>query len=296
VLWAHGLYREGTAMCDHYRDHLSALPRPPGIPYTSGSNSYEDQCVGRSARPQLDVYKIPLAAAAQVSSPDTWGPSFFPSSAVGVMLDGLAHYPALDASGLTVWDSCESSLCNAHVGMGFDLHHHGNPGPSEECFYDNSSSSVFYGDGDGNDPHAYPVGLGADGYFMYGQYAEHAAAEPALDVCGGHSHAVNGSNAFDPNEYHYHAYTTKGSDGMYSFWQGPSNCWKGDVDAIDNFYEEPSTFKLNYDSSKTCSVTGRSDYEQIRACSDSKDTMYYEGSGVVQPCNWFGSPDDDDLA
>ena len=101
-------------MCDHYRDHLSALPRPPGIPYTSGSNSYEDQCVGRSARPQLDVYKIPLAAAAQVSSPDTWGPSFFPSSAVGVMLDGLAHYPALDASGLTVWDSCESSLCNAH--------------------------------------------------------------------------------------------------------------------------------------------------------------------------------------
>ena len=89
----------------------------------------------------------------------------------------------------------------------------------------NSSSSVFYADGDGNDPHAYPVGLGADGYFMYGQYAEHAAAEPALDVCGGHSHAVNGSNAFDPNEYHYHAYTTKGSDGMYSFWQGPSNCW-----------------------------------------------------------------------
>ena len=43
-------------MCDHYRDHLSALPRPPGIPYTSGSNSYEDQCVGRSARPQLDEF------------------------------------------------------------------------------------------------------------------------------------------------------------------------------------------------------------------------------------------------
>ena len=48
-----------------------------------------------------------------------------PRPTVAVMLDGLAHYPALDASGVTVWDACESSLCNAHVGMGMDLHHHG---------------------------------------------------------------------------------------------------------------------------------------------------------------------------
>ena len=44
-----------------------------------------------------------------------------------------------------MWDSCESTLCNAHVGMGFDLHHHGNPGPSEQCMYDNATGSIFYG-------------------------------------------------------------------------------------------------------------------------------------------------------
>ena len=36
---------------------------------------------------------------------------------------------------MTVWDACESSLCNTHVGMGFDLHYHGDPGPSDECLY-----------------------------------------------------------------------------------------------------------------------------------------------------------------
>ena len=146
-------------MCDKYRDHLQAVPRPPGIDYkqtsnhqantkeyeqtkddeiktksssssssssnnnnsegssSSGSSSssnsssskdkiknandggkaaflggggYDEQCVGRSARPQLDVYKIPLAAAAAVATPETWGPDFFPASAVGAMFDGVS--------------------------------------------------------------------------------------------------------------------------------------------------------------------------------------------------------------
>jgi len=67
--------------------------------------------------PRITVQpQVPLEPAALVTSPELWSTTYFPSSAVGVMLNGLPHYPALDASGLTVWDSCESSLCNTHVG------------------------------------------------------------------------------------------------------------------------------------------------------------------------------------
>ena len=55
-----------------------------------GGGGYDEQCVGRSARPQLDVYKIPPAAAAAVATPETWGPDFFPASAVGAMFDGVS--------------------------------------------------------------------------------------------------------------------------------------------------------------------------------------------------------------
>ena len=44
-------------------------------------------------------------------------------------------------------------------------------------------------------------------------------------------------------------------------------------------------YKLNYDSSKECSIKKRSDYSQLQACSDSKATMYY--SKDIQPCQWF---------
>lgn len=118
---------------------------------------------------------------------------------------------------------------------------------------------------------------------MYGQYESVGDMSPSLDACGGHSHSVD--NSLDPNTYHYHPYTTK-TGSQYEFWMGPSQCWKGDVTEIDNFYEDEATFKLNYDSSKTCSVTSRSDYSQIQACTDSKDYMYYPGN-TVQPCNWF---------
>ena len=300
VLWSHGLYAAGTPACAGYRDHLADVPRPPGVDYdAAGGGGYEAQCVARSARPQLHVYKVPLSPVPLVEDPEEWSTTFFPSSGVGAMLDGLPHYPALDASGLTVWDSCESSLCNTHVGMGFDLHHHGNPGPDPSCFY-GAGAAPFYaagGNTSDDDPHGSPVGLGADGYYMYAAYASAADADPPLDSCGGHSHALGtaagsgggNASAWDPNAYHYHPFTTVGTSGVYKFWQGPAACWKGDVAQIPNFYEDESVFKLNYDSSKQCSIAGRSDYDQLRLCDDSSQAkaLYYPGYGIPQPCNWF---------
>jgi len=357
VLWTHGLYANGTAQCTHYKEHLADVPRPPGIDISGSSSSgYEGQCVGRSARPQLQVFKIPITAAKEVENPMQWSSSYWPASAVGVMLSGLPLYPALDASQMTVWDACESSLCNAHVGMGFDLHHHGDPGPSDECLY-SSGKSPFYTDS--GDPHGFPTGFSADGYFQYARYLNITSSDPALDSCGGHSHTVD--NGFDPNLYHYHSFTTESAlqiheraerieaalaDGtctnqcddtgecsggakcselvkeysctdyygpgkiyagwcdkecgygscsgggggsgstQYNFWQGPSFCWKGDVTTVTNFYEDASQYKLNYDNSKQCKISDRNDYQQLRACKDSKSSMYYAGKSI-QPCNWF---------
>lgn len=160
----------------------------------------------------------------------------------------------------------------------------GNPGPSEQCFYANASTPFY---NSSNDPHAFPIGFGSDGYFTYAQYidGDHGGlGDPEIDTCGGHSHTVD--NNLDTNSYHYHSYTTVTSAGEYQFWSGPSKCWKGDVDTIPNFYEDSSVFKLNYDSSTDCSIKQRTDYQQLQACSDSSSKMYYPGR-AVQPCNWF---------
>jgi hypothetical protein len=280
VMWTHGLYKSGTTACTNYKTHLTDVPRPPGVAYKQNGNDYQDQCVGRSAKPQLQVFKIPLTPAAWMEDPPLWGDDFFPASTVGMILDGLPLYPAIDNSYLTVWDACESSMCNAHVGMGFDLHHHGNP-MAETCFYKNGSSP-WYDDGE---PHGMPIGMSSDGYMIYGQYQSHTQLLPALDDCGGHNHTV--SNEWDSQEYHYHAYTNKGTqDDMYYFFQGPSGCWRGDVSELENFYEEGTDYKVNYDSSKDCGITKRNDYQQLRLCSGSEDGMFYPGT-ETQPCNWF---------
>jgi len=56
--------------------------------------------------------------------------------------------------------------------MGFDLHHHGNPGPDPSCFYA-SAALPFYAGGNASDPHGSPIGIGADGYFMYAERTYH---------------------------------------------------------------------------------------------------------------------------
>ena len=70
------------AACDasrqRYGDHLGAIPRPPGIGYGQGDD-YKDQCVARgSSRPQLQVYKVPLAAAEPLANPATWNSDYWP--------------------------------------------------------------------------------------------------------------------------------------------------------------------------------------------------------------------------
>jgi len=40
---------------------------------------------------------------------------------------------------------------------------------------------------------------------------------------------------------------------------------------------------------RRASITGRSDYDQLKLCDDASQAaaLYYPGRGAVEPCNWF---------
>ena len=102
------------------------------------------------------------------------------------------------------WLVCELDGCNAHVGMGFDYHYHGDP---FECMYSNIDYSF---------PASHPplIAIGMDGLKVYGRHLSVAAEGYSipLDICGGHSHGSYG--------YHYHSQVlrfnvTKNGNGLY---------------------------------------------------------------------------------
>jgi hypothetical protein len=111
------------------------------------------------------------------------------SGASGMASDGVPIYPYQNDQGVSAWDSCELDYCNAHAGKGVDYHYHGDPF-GDRCMYNINEYT-------GNHPPK--VGMGADGYPVYGRYtaAGQLGLSVDLDGCNAHSHS--------PYGYHYHA-------------------------------------------------------------------------------------------
>ncbi len=91
------------------------------------------------------------------------------------------------------------------------------------------------------------VGFSYDGFYIYGRYLSSDAPgfqNPSLDICGGHEHAVAGTDEYgnDLTRYHYHTqvfddycstssglnYYKCNADVLYAAsTTGPYQCWRG---------------------------------------------------------------------
>lgn len=177
----------------------------------------------------MQIYKFPL-------DPPTLSSYTFASDttnnlagASGMAKNGVPIYPYNNDQGQSVWQNCEADYCNAHAGKGEDYHYHGDPFGSK-CIYDEDDYS-----GD----HPPKIGMGADGYPIYGRHIEDDmdGASTNLDSCNGHSHGDYG--------YHYHASqntvskTLVGEKSASEFTEyrvGPTVCWGGRIGDIPNFW------------------------------------------------------------
>ena len=109
------------------------------------------------------------------------------------------------------------------------------------------------------------IGYGLDGVPIFGRHLSSSApgASVALDDCGGHVHSGIGDAYITDGSYHYHAFVSNISSLNYApyvysaYLHGPFMCWKGNINAIPNFFES------------NANPTGRTDYTsgQIKPCS-----------------------------
>ena len=163
----------------------------------------------------------------------------------------------LARSGGLTFPSCETDMCNAHAGQGFDYHYHGDPyGP--QCLYSCANYSTLQS-------HPPLIGYGLDGVPIFGRYLDAGApgGSLALDDCGGHVHTGIGDAYLADGVYHYHAFVSNITSMNYAayayvaYLYGPHMCWKGDITTIPHFFEA------------NANPTARSDYTsgQIKPCS-----------------------------
>lgn len=255
---------------------LDDIPRPPGE-----GGDYASNCVVRTAGDQFQIYKFPLTAA-------TGSKTYFASATTnslagcsGMAKNGVPIYPFNNDTGDSVWKNCEADYCNAHAGKGEDYHYHGDP----------YGSKCIYKDSDYSGDHPPKIGMGMDGYTIYGRHIRSGMEGSTVDLddCNGHTHGSYG--------YHYHADQRQvtaqlvgtNSDTTYTEYHvGPSICWGGNINNISNFWDpnvvkSDGTQQVNYDMSKSnpkyC-PRGRSDYEQLRPCCGSTE-YYVEDCGAI---------------
>jgi hypothetical protein len=269
---------------------LGSILKPPGGGSCANGASpcgYADQCVTRDYTSAFAVYKIPLtptllstasgtvnnvgftftnpqltsntgtADAANLLSLN--GLTSMPTSGpVAISVSGQNMFPDFNNNGGITYPSCETDMCNAHAGQGFDYHYHGDPfGP--QCLYSCANYSSLAA-------HPPLIGYGLDGVPIFGRHLSASApgASVALDDCGGHNHTGMSDTYIADGTYHYHAFVSTISSMNYAPYSynaplyGPFMCWKGSVasSAIPNFFEAGAN------------PTGRTDYAsgQIKPC------------------------------
>ena len=200
----------------------------------------------------------------------TAGTKYYPGIPIygplSIAVTGQVIYPIYDDKGYTSQEMCEVDTCNAHAGIGYDYHYHGDP-------YHHTPGVCMYSPKDYTDPvygHPPLIGYGLDGYKVYGRHLNETniGYTTALDDCGGHSH---GTGVYAT--YHYHSQVVqlsalassilagKASTGTsyYAPVGGVYKCWRGDIGTSRLFGAQGNSIP-RFDN--------RPDFEDIKPCSN----------------------------
>jgi propanediol utilization protein len=235
---------------------LVDVARPPG----DGTGAYQNSTITRTAVIEYKVVLIPLknyglvgnftentltvslASDAGLLSANYTVENYADIASMGVAIDGVVIYPAINNTLLYATAAAEITSSGAHVGQGGALHYHadghGFNGNGINLYnlgdYTNSSNGT-------SRSHPPIIGFGYDGIALYGKYESSFSAMDgygvALDAHGGHTHGDYG--------YHYHAYSapivglrdTAGSKsliGTGNFTQHylMVGAWKGSINSL----------------------------------------------------------------
>jgi hypothetical protein len=217
-----GIYHPYMVVASHNAtprpNFLVDVARPPG----DGTGAYQNSTITRTAVIEYKVALIPLkdyglvgnftenflakslASDAGLSSANYTVENYADIASMGVAIDGVVIYPAINNTLLYATAAAEITSSGAHVGQGGALHYHadghGFNGNGINLYnlsdYTNSSNGT-------SRSHPPIIGFGYDGIALYGKYESSFSAMDgygvALDAHGGHTHGEYG--------YHYHAYS-----------------------------------------------------------------------------------------
>jgi len=235
---------------------LVDVARPPG----DGTGDYTISTITRTAVIEYKAVLIPLknyglvgnftdntlikslASDAGLSSANYTVENYADTASMGVAIDGVVIYPAMNNTLLYATAAAEITSSGAHVGQGGALHYHadghGFNGNGINLYnlrdYTHSSNATARS-------HPPIIGFGYDGIALYGKYESSFSAMDgygvALDAHAGHTHGEYG--------YHYHAYSapivglrdTGGSKsliGTGNFTQHylMVGAWKGSINSL----------------------------------------------------------------
>jgi hypothetical protein len=236
---------------------LIDVARPPG---DGTSGSYQNSTITRTAVIEYKAVLIPLknyglvgnftdnilakslASDAGLSTANYTVENYADTASMGVAIDGVVIYPAINNTLLYATAAAEITSSGAHVGQGGALHYHadghGFNGNGINLYnlrdYTDSSNGT-------SRPHPPIIGFGYDGIALYGKYESSFSSMDgygvALDAYGGHTHGDYG--------YHYHAHSapivglrdTAGSKsliGTGNFTQHylMVGAWKGSINSL----------------------------------------------------------------
>ena len=232
---------------------LIDVARPPG---DGDGGGYEDQSVTRTAVLEVKTILIPLkdygvvddftnnilsnslAQDAGLTSGNYTVENYADIASMGVAIDGVVIYPALNNTLLYATAAAEITSSGAHVGRGGALHYH-----ADGHAFNGNGINLYnisdYSSTNASRSHPPIIGFGYDGIALYGRYESDFSTmegfSAVLDEFGGHDHAGYG--------YHYHSHS-KEIDGLIEP-AGPQNsipnftqhflmvgAWKGLINAL----------------------------------------------------------------
>ena len=195
-------------------------------------------------------------------------------SGIGVMIDGVSLYPALNNTLTTAQKSAEVTNIGIHVGQGMGLHYHadgyGAKYNSTTGVNNTTNNLCLYNDADYvKKKHPPLIGFGLDGIALYGIYRSNYSSmdgySVTLDSFGGHIHGSYG--------YHYHSHTVSctPSNNIDTITDGNPNdeptynvsvlmkgAWKGYINDIPEFWD--SDHGSNHQYAPEYSLSQKSKY------------------------------------
>jgi hypothetical protein len=256
-----GIYHPYMVVATHNAtprpNFLVDVARPPG---DGTSGSYQNSTITRTAVIEYKAVLIPLkdyglvgnftentltkslASDAGLSSANYTVENYADTASMGVAIDGVVIYPAINNTLLYATAAAEITSSGAHVGQGGALHYH-----ADGHGFNGNGINLYnlsdYTNSNNGTSRSHPpiIGFGYDGIALYGKYESSFSAMDGygieLDAHGGHTHGEYG--------YHYHAYSapivglrdTAGSKsliGTGNFTQHylMVGAWKGSINSL----------------------------------------------------------------